>query len=180
MMSDFALLITWTCYGQWLPGDKRGYVSNTRNKAGGFEPKENIAGTPYTTDDRDSRELAKSLQKHETVRLTVDQARCVAESLVAAATERGWIIVQGAVMANHVHLVVRDCPDDGPTVRRVFKGVSQARLSSIEGHPRRWWTHGGSDRYLHGAPPIEAAALYVADQKFLLVRIENNVVLPCT
>jgi hypothetical protein len=24
----FALHITWTCYGTWLPGDQRGHVSN--------------------------------------------------------------------------------------------------------------------------------------------------------
>ena len=36
----FVLHITWTCYGNWLPGDRRGYVSNTLRPEGGFRPKE--------------------------------------------------------------------------------------------------------------------------------------------
>jgi hypothetical protein len=43
-MNDFALLLTWTCYGTWLPGDARGYVSNTRSNHGGFEPLQNAPG----------------------------------------------------------------------------------------------------------------------------------------
>jgi len=46
----FALLITWTCYGTWLPGDRRGYGSNTRRKDGKYDPKQNIPGTSITAD----------------------------------------------------------------------------------------------------------------------------------
>ena len=42
-----------------------------------------------------------------------------------------------AVMANHVHVLVTNCPDDGPAVRRVLKGVSQAELSRGEGRSKR-------------------------------------------
>lgn len=178
-MNDFALLLTWTCYGTWLPGDARGYVSNTRSKRGGFEPLQNAPGAPVTADDADSRDLARRLLKHPAVRLSSEQAFVTADAIVAAATERSWEIVQGAVMANHVHVVVRNCPDDASAVRRILKGVSQADLGKQARRPQRWWSQGGSDRYLHGSASIEAAVKYVASQQFMLVRIERNVVLPC-
>ena len=70
----FAIHITWTCYGTWLPGDARGYVSNTRSPEGGFEPKQNTPGTPYTRDDPLTRNLARQEQSHPTVWLTTEQA----------------------------------------------------------------------------------------------------------
>jgi REP element-mobilizing transposase RayT len=172
--NPFALLLTWTCYGTWLPGDRRGYVSNTLRHGGGFVPKLNRPGMPYAVDDPYTRQRAAELQKGSTVCLAYDDARCAAESFVQASSERGWRVLRGAVMANHVHLVVAECPDDGPAVRRVLKGVSQAALSRRRGRPRRWWTHGGSDRYLHSERAILAACRYVAEQEGMLVGIVDG------
>lgn len=77
-------------------------------------------------------------------------------------------------MANHVHAVVTECPDNGPAVRRVLNGVSQAALSGAAEKPRTWWTSGGSDRYKHGRAAVEAAINYVAEQERVLVQIVNN------
>jgi hypothetical protein len=140
MITDrpFALLISWTCYGTWLPGDPRGYVSNTLLPERGFDRKQNIPGTAYTADDNYTRECARALQKSETVYLTPALALVAAQALVNAAKERGWRIVQGAIMANHVHIVVQDCPDEGPAVRRILKGTSQNALSRHVGKSQRW------------------------------------------
>jgi REP element-mobilizing transposase RayT len=169
----FALLITWTCYGTWLPGDERGHVSNTLVPEGGFQPKQNVPGTACTADDAFTREHARQLQKGETVHLSTTLARVAAEELVKAARERGWRILRGAVMHNHIHVLVTDCPDDGPVVRRILKGCSQAALSRFVGQSQRWWTAGGSDRYKHGASAVEAADRYVANQPGMLVEIVN-------
>lgn len=169
----FALLETWTCHGQWLPGDERGYVSNTLTDQG-YRPKRNQPGTPYDRDDARTYERAKQLQKYPTVWLTSEQASCVARSAIAAAIDRDWVILRGAVMSNHVHMLVAQCPDDGPAVRRVLKGVTQAALNKLAGTPGRWWTRGGSDRYKHGAHAIEVAERYVANQERMLVAIVNN------
>jgi REP element-mobilizing transposase RayT len=167
----FALHITWTCYGTWLPGDVRGYVSNTRLPEGGFRRKENTPGTPCTADDEYTRQRAQERQKWPTVGLSAQEAQVAAQALVAAARARGWQIVRGAVMPNHLHLVVTDCPDDGPAVRRILKGTSQAALSDHAKEKRRWWTQGGSDRYKHGEEAVSAAIRYVADQPGRLVEI---------
>ncbi|BBO31136.1 hypothetical protein [Lacipirellula parvula] len=179
MPSDraFALLETWTCYGQWLPGDPRGYVSNTLTEEG-YRAKQNVRGTTYDRDDAATLRRAKSLQKHPALWLTEELAHITAEALLAAAVDREWIILRAAVMSNHVHVVVAECPDDGSAVRRVLKGVSQAKLNDYVGSPKSWWTRGGSDRYLHGEQAIAAAVNYGAQQARMLAAIENNAIVP--
>jgi REP element-mobilizing transposase RayT len=167
----FALHITWTTYGSRLPGDERGYVSNTLVLGEGFLRKLNVPGTPVTADDAVTLANARRQQKGETVYLSADEAWIVAQSLIEAATKRGWRILRAAIIANHVHVVVIDCPDDGEAVRRVLKGFTQAKLSDALGQSRRWWTAGGSDRYKHGWAAIEAAVNYVRDQEGKLAEI---------
>ena len=88
----FALHITWTCYGTWLPGDPRGHVSDTLLPGGGFRTKENVPGTPYSPGDEFTHRRARILQQGETVYLTAEQAQVVATSLCRAAQTRGWRI----------------------------------------------------------------------------------------
>jgi len=171
----FALLETWTCYGQWLPGDQRGFVSNTLTEEG-YRAKRNVPRTSYDRDERATYQLAKALQKHPTTWLTAKLAIVAAEGMISAAIDREWMISRAAVMSNHVHTVVSECPDSGSAVRRVLKGVSQAKLNEHVGKPCSWWTRGGSDRYLHGERAILAAINYVALQERMLVGVENNVV----
>jgi REP element-mobilizing transposase RayT len=167
----FALHITWTCYTTWLPGDRRGYVSNTLLPEGGSLPRQNMPGTPVTADDPLTRERARALQKGATVYLSPEEAQWAAQALIEAARARTWRILRAAVMANHVHVVLTDCPDDGPAVRRVLKGCSQAALNKATGRRQRWWTAGGSDRYKHDHAAIEAAVEYVARQPGVLAQI---------
>ncbi len=172
-MSDppFALHITWTCYGSWLPGDRRGYVSNTLQADRTYAPKQNIPGTAISPADPLTHQRAGELQKSPTISLTAEQAICVAEEFVKASRERGWHVLRAAIMANHAHVVIADCPEDGPAVRRVLKGTSQAALSRLVGEPRSWWTRGGSDRYKHDDEAIQNAVNYVARQRGILAEI---------
>jgi len=167
----FAIHITWTCYGTWLPGDERGHVSSTLLPTGGFVPKENTPGTAYAAGDPYTKQRARFLQKDPTVWLNTEQALVAAGALVQAARKRNWRILRGALMSNHVHLLVMDCPDDGPAVRRTLKGNSQAALSASTGQRHRWWTAGGSDRYKHDGSAIDAAVDYIARQHGKLVEI---------
>ena len=97
----FALLITWTCYGTWLPGDKRGYVSNTKKQNGEFELKHNAYATPYTRDHTATFQQAQLLQRQATVLLSVNQALCAAKGIAKAASDRNWNVLRCAVMANN-------------------------------------------------------------------------------
>ena len=167
----FALLITWTCYGTWLPGDRRGFVSNIRRVDGKYDPKHNLIGTPYTADHAPTREHAKAIQKFPTATLDRSLAHVVAQSLIESCAARNWRVLRAAIMWNHVHVVVCNCPDNGPEVWRILKGVSQNAISQFLGKPRRSWSAGGSDRYLHGERAITTAVQYVANQPDILAEI---------
>jgi REP element-mobilizing transposase RayT len=136
---------------------------------------------PYDRGNADTWLRAKEVQKYESVLLTLHDAQAAAVAMIEACVNRGWLILQAAIMANHVHVVVADCPDDGPAVRRVLKGTRQAAMSRQFGRPRKWWTEGGSDRYKHDDAAITAAVNYVANQSHPLVFIvKNELVLPST
>jgi REP element-mobilizing transposase RayT len=156
-----------------MPGDARGHVSNVRHAGGGFTPKRNTPGTPCAAGDEYTRALAQAVQSHPTILLTRGQAECVVRTLVEVARKKGWRVLRAAVMANHVHSVTIDCPNDGPLVRRVWKGVTQAALNEFVGHPARWWTAGGSDRYKNDDAAIESAVNYVAGQAFMLAGVDD-------
>ena len=176
---SFALLLSWTCYGNWLPGDKRGYVSNTKLAGKGWLEKQNIPGTDYARDDPFTRHQARTQMKQPPARLSAEHAREVAESLIECAGKRSWRILRAAVMANHVHVVICECPDDGPAVRRILKGNTQAALCKKSAVNRTRWTRGGSDRYLHGDDAIVGAIAYVANQEFKLAEIvDMKIVIP--
>jgi len=175
----FALFITWTTYGTWLPGDERGHVSNTLLPGGGFVPKENRLGVDARKDDAFTREQAKSQQNWNSVWLTPDEAFTAVAALANAASKRNWRILRAAAMSNHVHVVVTNCPDDGPAVRRIFKGNAHAELSTARGKTLRWWTTGGSDRYLHDIESIEASIQYVANQHGKLAEVDDGRVMKC-
>jgi REP element-mobilizing transposase RayT len=181
MLDEFALLITWTCYGTWLPGDRRGYVSNIRHPNRKAERKHNVPGTAFTEDHARTRELATAAQKYATAELDNQLAFVAAQSLIEASIDRQWHITRAALMWNHVHVIVTNCPDNGPEVRRILKGVSQNALSKSCGSARRWWTAGGRDRYKHGEHAILAAVNYVANQPDPLVEIvDMRIIVPAS
>jgi hypothetical protein len=170
-------LITWTCYGTWLPGDARGHVSNIVLPTSRYQKSEQGPGTPYPEGDPRTRTRAAGLQKYPTTRLSPDEALTIAKSLLETSLTRRWFIARAAIMFNHVHVVICKCPSDGPLVRRLLKGRAQADLSRLTTEPHHWWTKGGSDRYLNDEASIIGAIRYVANQPNPLAEIVDGRIL---
>jgi REP element-mobilizing transposase RayT len=178
-------LLTWTTYGTWLPGDRRGFVSDVRDGPGP-EVRHNIPGTPYDADDEQVRRRAMGNLVGEPVWLTSEQAAIVAEQFRQTAAYRGWSLLAVAVMANHVHLVVGVPGDPDPAkLLHDFKSYASRALKA-QGHVPsggRWWTESGSKRKLLDERAVEAAIAYVLrQQKPLVVWTpgERGVSTPCT
>ncbi len=173
-----AYLLTWTTYGTWLRGDKRGYVGCTLDGDGGVRPTNNEFSAPYDADDGRTYNRDFSALKSPPVHLTAEQAACAAEALCEAARGAGYDLARAAVMRDHVHVLVGAHADGKSEVMRKLKGVSAVRLTQRFGRPGgSWWTRSGSEREKWDEGAVAAAEAYVGGQKGKLAEVvEGRVV----
>ena len=176
MVDGRAVFFTWTTYGTWLPGDPRGYVSNTLRPEGGYERRHNIPGTPFTRDDRYTYETAQQLMSFPPVVLSPSQASWAAEGLIDAARQNGWRIVRAAIMATHVHLVVPLADDKPWWIQKILKGRSSHTMSGRHGKTWRWWAQGARKDIVSGDDSMAQVMRYIEDQEHILVRIVDNTI----
>jgi REP element-mobilizing transposase RayT len=162
-------LLTWTTYGNWLPGDQRGFVSEVREEDG-EKVIHNAPQTPCDADLPGLQAYAASIMTEEVVFLDMAQAKALAEQLRETADHRGWRLLALAVMANHVHVVFGVPGDPDPEkLLGDFKAWGTRRLNRVSGRREHWWTQGGSKRRKKTAAALRAAIVYVRDQAHALV-----------
>jgi REP element-mobilizing transposase RayT len=163
-------LLTWTMYGNWLPGDPRGFVSSVSDGRGG-KVTHNVPGTPYDEDwELLNGAMLRSL-KQPPIRLDSPQADTVLKQFHETATHRGWQLIAAAVMANHCHIVVGVPGDPDPSkILGDFKAYASRALNRRWTKPvcGTWWTESGSKRKLKHELAILGAVAYVRDQDFPL------------
>jgi REP element-mobilizing transposase RayT len=152
MSEPLAYFLTWTTYGTWLPGDARGWVKEGE----GFrlpewkiehEARRKLAEAPCILDDAERKMVEDTIRQH-----------CVV---------RGWTLLAVSCRTNHVHVVVNASasPD---TVMSQFKAWCTRRLtehanSKGAGKREKWWTEGGSTRFLNDEKSLDAAVSYVLE-----------------
>jgi REP element-mobilizing transposase RayT len=163
---DRIWFLTWTTYGTWLPGDARGFVSP---KFDGPIPerRNNEPGRSYDTGSRKLRRLAQSKLVGSPILLTCEQARVIRQQFEETAQHRGWRILAGAIMANHVHLVIGVAGDPDPKdLLRDFKSYASRALNGQFPRPESdtWWTERGSKRKVKGWENLETLLRYVREQ----------------
>ncbi|MCI0639129.1 MAG: hypothetical protein L0Y72_28410 [Gemmataceae bacterium] len=98
-------LITWTCYGTWLPGDRRGFVSFVEDSDGN-RVIHNLPGTPFDADMPLLESYARSQMKGPPVKLDKRDADALIRQYQETARIRGWELQAASVMYNHTHVVV--------------------------------------------------------------------------
>ena len=164
-------LLTWTTYGTWLPGDRRGFVSSIRDQAG-TRVRHNQPATEYASDLPGLSRYARSIMKGESILLAPDHAEVLMAEFRRTAEFRKWGLSAAAIMANHVHLVVA-VPDvvAGERLLQEFESYSSRVLNQQYGaRPNgSWWTRSGSTRVLPNQEAVEAAIEYVRCQSRPLI-----------
>src|SRR5437763_1330527 len=101
-------LLTNTCYGNWLPGDRRGFVGHVSDHRpeDAVEPPRvthNIPGTAYDEDVPALLQASHELMKAPPIHLTLAQAEVFLAQVQESATFRGWELSAVAIMFNHFH-----------------------------------------------------------------------------
>jgi REP element-mobilizing transposase RayT len=164
---DRTWLLSSTTYGNWLPGDRRGFVSNVRDGEGP-EVRHNLPGEAIDADLPDLERTARANLQCPPIRLTAEQARAVLNQFRETAAYRGWLLLAAAVMANHFHAVVGVAGDPDPSdLLRDLKSYASRALNKRWQKPASgtWWTESGSKRKVRD---VVGAVEYVRDQPFAL------------
>ncbi len=100
-----AFFLTWTTYGNWLPGDERGWVKWHK----GFQrPNERI------------RKAAAAKMVETEIVLDTEQRDIVEQAITRHCEIRGWYLHTVNCRTNHVHVVVTAVNYDPETVRDQF------------------------------------------------------------
>ena len=163
--------LTWTTYGQWLPGDPRGCVTRVRD---GDSPRieHDEFGTPYDANIPGLYESAQRALKCPPIRLVSAQAPVLLAQFQETAEYRGWLLVAVGILANHIHLVtgVKGDPDPEKLLQS-YKSYASRALNKRWGKPASdtWWTESGSKRKLPDETSIHAAIEYIRHQEYPLL-----------
>ena len=163
-------LLTSTFYGQWLPGDPRGCVTNVLDRRPGDPATERRIkhagpGEEFEEAMPGLHSAAIALLKGPPVAVDLPQAEQLFEQFQETAAHRGWTLHAVSIMFNHVHLVVEAPPEVGKTeLLRNFKSYASRRLNRKFG-PRpsgTWWTEHGSCKPVRN---LAAAIFYVCHRQ---------------
>lgn len=172
--------LTWTTYATWLPGDPRGFVSPKFDRSP-TEPRNNVPDTPYDSGRPDLQELAASKVQGAPIFLKQEQADAVKQQLTETACHRHWQICVGAILSNHLHLLVGVMDDPDPSILlRDFKSYASRCLNRLSGKPASgtWWTEQGSKRKIKDARHFENVRSYILRQPNPLVVWESERTVP--
>ncbi len=160
-------LLTWTCYGHWLPGDRRGFVGNVCDRDG-LRAVHNIPGTPFDADIPELEQWTKAHMRGPCVVLSKREAEALIAQFQETARVRRWALQAASVMFNHTHVVlgVTGDPDPG-SILNTLKAWATRALKKIRPLPAggRFWTANGSKRKLPDHAAVQEAVVYVVKRQ---------------
>jgi hypothetical protein len=148
MSKMIGYMVTWTTYGSWLPGDRRGYVRHGEILSG----------------DEKIVQASRTLQKSAAVKLDSEARAIVHQAIVTEAERMTHTIEALAVCTNHVHLVARPCRESIEEVVSRYKNVAMFALRD-RGPVGRIWTRGFDKRFCFTQEDLDRRIEYVNQHK---------------
>ena len=148
MARMIGFMATWTTYGSWLQGNKKGYVKNGITlKANPELEKSNIA-----------------LLKHDEINIPKSLRAIVKNAILKEAEEIGQKVYAIAVCSNHVHIVVESIGKKCSYSVGRFKKAVINELRKYGFHDKVW-TKGFDKRYCYNQQELEKKIKYVQRHK---------------
>lgn len=144
MAKTLGYMLTWTTYGTWLQGDKRGYVKNGRILHG----------------DENLLKANRESQASSTVRLSREQKKLVRDAIIAEATVIGQQILAIAVCSNHIHLVANYIPKPIADIVAYYKKAGRLALKQI-GLKGKIWAKGYDKKFCFDTISLDKKIKYV-------------------
>ena len=158
MAAPRAYFITFTSFGTWLHGDRRGSVDKHHA----------APGAEFTQADDARWIAARRRMTGKPVQLCAVARRIVATTIRDHCKFRRWELWAVSVRSNHVHVVVT-CPIDvSPnTAMSQFKSWATRRLRAAKlfDGARTVWTRHGSTRWINSQASFKEAVRYVLEEQ---------------
>jgi hypothetical protein len=141
-------MITWTTYGTWLQGDKRGYVKD---------------GQILRGNDVLLKSNLKRLRNPAT-RLNTEHRTIVRHAILKKSQEIHQQIYAIAIYAKHVHIVAERTNESIEKVVSFYKNAARFALRS-NGFVGRIWTKGFNKRFCFNREELERKIKYVENHQ---------------
>jgi hypothetical protein len=137
-------MVTWTTYGTWLQGDRRGYVKK---------------GQVCPEDDALRHANEKKL-KTAPAELGHRERQIVRHAILTEARNLGQQVHALAVCSNHAHIVAQRISESIETVVSHYKNAARLALHE-NGFVGRVWTRGFDKRFCFTREDLENRIRYV-------------------
>jgi hypothetical protein len=151
-MGSYAYLVTFCCYGSWLPGDPRGTTDRRHNVPGTPRAPPNVPLHVWT-----ARRLPQAPFELDPA------ARGVVEVAIRDQCARaGWTLHAVHVRTKHLHVVVSGrAPAERMMNQIKARATQHLRKAALIGDETRPWSRHGSIRRLLTGDAVERACHYV-------------------
>jgi REP element-mobilizing transposase RayT len=149
--APISYLITWACYGAWLPG-QNGAIPRTQNGFGTWLPEPDLI----------KEHQSRSRMTQPAYLLDETRRPVIMQSLQAVCRHRGYELRAAHVRTNHVH-VVCEAMGRPEAVMNAMKSYGSRALNerALDDPNRRRWARHGSTRWLWTRDDLWAAVQYV-------------------
>lgn len=157
MEYPIAYLITFTTYGTWLHGDKRGSVDDEHNQY------KNSFIAPSLVLQRKEQ----SALKNPPFMLGKRQREAVLEAILQVCKFRGWFAHAVHVRSNHIHILVsgEEKPEKIMIVFKAYATRAIRRCCKGQTIIKKYWTRHGSTKYIRTKESLASAIRYVKNEQ---------------
>ncbi len=151
-----AYLITFTTYGTWLPGDRRGSVDRRHDRP----------GWPHAAGNREVEQRNSERLKYAPFHIGQRERTSISEAIAEVCRVRHWQLCALNLRTCHLHVVVLG-QASGDRMMNDFKAYATRRLvvSGLARPGQKLWTRGGSVRLIRTAGSLERACAYARDHQ---------------
>ena len=157
MEYPIAYLITYTTYGTWMHGDKRGSVDKEHNQY----------GSAFMAADLALHRKEENALKNPSFMLGSRQREEVLEAILQVCRFRGWFAHAVHVRANHVHIVVASLakPEKMMVDFNTYATRAIKRRHNEPMKAKKYWTRHGSTKYIWTKERLASTIRYVKNEQ---------------
>ena len=152
-----AYLITFSTYGTWLHGDKRGSVDKEYNRY----------RDDFVALDMSRQKRERIALKNQPIVLSAKQREVVLAAILRVCEFRGWVAHAVHIRANHIHVVVsgQAKPEKMMVDFKAYATRALRRSQEQQGEVTKYWTRHGSTKYIWTKERLASAIRYVKNEQ---------------